>query len=273
MKTLFIYPASFLSPKKRDESFEQESPFLFPEDVVVYPFLRQDLFKIKGNTCLYRGWMLREQEYDALETEVQKAGGTLLVSKDDYLHAHHLPNWIEEFEKFTPQTRVIAKKDLFDLERVVEELFETKHWTRIFVKDYVKSLTTSKGSMCGNLKEVLEVVQALDEYRGIEGGVCLRQGMDFFPDTERRYFVVNGQVFSPPSQIIPDLAFEVGQTFKHPFFSLDLVQDVDGREWLVEVGDGQVSEFKHPWANEDIELVFHALQNLNSLQLKPFSLK
>jgi hypothetical protein len=36
------------------------------------------------------------------------------------------------------------------------------------------------------------------KFRGtIEGGICVRKVEDFIPETERRYFVINGRCFAP----------------------------------------------------------------------------
>jgi hypothetical protein len=46
-----------------------------------------------GEQVVYRGWMLDAQEYRQLEVGIRAAGGSPLTTRDEYLAAHHLPNW------------------------------------------------------------------------------------------------------------------------------------------------------------------------------------
>jgi hypothetical protein len=187
---------------------------------------------------VYRGWMLSPAEYNALHSVIVNAGGTPFITPELYLSTHHLPNWYPHLAELTPETAVFSVED--DLTTELARL----NWGRYFVKDYVKSLKTSRGSFLDNPAEIRELLTEMERYRGvIEGGVCIRRVEDFLPDSELRYFVLNGVPFAPTTgEAILPLVTEVSRRITSPFYSVDVVQRRDGVHRVVEVGDGQVSD-------------------------------
>ncbi|QDU18509.1 ATP-grasp domain-containing protein [Urbifossiella limnaea] len=191
-----------------------------------------------GADVVYRGWMLTAVEYGRLSAAVEDAGARLFTTPGEYLAAHHLPNWYPLITDLTPETRVYpADADL------AREL-ATLSWDGFFVKDYVKSLKTSVGSLVRDPAGVERVVAEMREYRGeIEGGVCVRRVEDFLVETERRYFVIRGRAYaSDPHAPIPGAVATCAGRVPSPFFSVDIVRRADGVDRVVEVGDGQVSD-------------------------------
>jgi hypothetical protein len=55
---------------------------------------------------VYRGWMLGAREYGQLEAVITAAGGMPFTSREQYLAAHHLPNWYRFIPDLTPETRI-----------------------------------------------------------------------------------------------------------------------------------------------------------------------
>lgn len=47
---------------------------------------------------------------------------------------------------------------------------------------------------------------------------------------------------STPSPIVEECARRISKLSK--FFTIDVIKDVNGKDWIVEVGDGQVSGLK-----------------------------
>ena len=140
-----------------------------------------------GSQVVYRGWMLKGEEYAALVRAIEQAGATAFTSTQDYLATHHLPNWYPVLSDLTPETRVYpADADLVAELRILS-------WGAYFLKDFVKSLKTVRGSVVRNLEEAPAVVAEMREYRGeIEGGICVRRVEDFVPESEQRFFVLYG---------------------------------------------------------------------------------
>ncbi len=116
-------------------------------------------------------------------------------------------------------------------------------WNRFFIKDFVKSLKTGSGSLIERPEQIDLLMQEMQQFRGkIEGGICARQFEEFKPETEQRYFVLDGLAASfdgaPPPQIAQDCAGRIPSRF----FSVDVVERADGVLRVVEIGDGQVSD-------------------------------
>jgi hypothetical protein len=201
--------------------------------VVVRPALPE------GGRVLYRGWMLRVPAYAALEDGVRAAGAAMVTSAADYARCHHLPGWLDPCREFTAETVVVA--DPAELPGVLAEL----SWPAYFVKDFVKSLTTTRGSVARSAAEVLEVAELLAKYRGsLEGGVCLRVVEEYVAGSEERYFAVGRRAFGRDGAAPPAMVREVAERLDAPFASIDVAMRSDGTLRLVEVGDGQVSEKK-----------------------------
>lgn len=117
-------------------------------------------------------------------------------------------------------------------------------WQRFFVKDYVKSLKTSVGSIIERPEDILIVTAEMEKYRGtIEGGLCIRRVEDFLPNTELRYFVISGKPHAADSAaIVPSIVQDCASRIDSKFYSIDVIQRSDGKLRIVEIGDGQVSD-------------------------------
>jgi len=192
---------------------------------------------------LYRGWMLTPTAYSRLHNAVSDKGANLKTSVAQYQHCHYLPDWYSLCEDVTPETIFVSRNADF-----VAALAEKK-WPAYFVKDYVKSLTTHRGSVAATPNDVAEVVSLIERYRGtIEGGVCIRKFERLLPDTEERYFVLNGNAHGREG-CAPPLVHELAKRIRSPFFSVDLVLSESGTLRLIELGHGQVSDRKK-WSAE-----------------------
>ncbi len=191
-----------------------------------------------NDAVLYRGWMLTPDGYSRLYQAVSAKGGVLKTNPAQYRLCHYLPEWYSLCEEFTPETIFVARNADF------VAALAGKEWPAYFVKDYVKSLTTQRGSVAGTPQEVAEVVTLIEQYRGmVEGGVCIRKFERLQPDTEERYFVFDGQAHGREGSA-PPMVHELAKRIQSPFFSVDLVSSENGDLRLIELGDGQVSDRK-----------------------------
>lgn len=243
----FVYPQSLLAPRLIDEMFQEEANGLMQAGFTVSridsEMLSTSPSAIKppvdsGEMTVYRGWMMTAGEYQNLVDSVTSTGGQPITTPQQYLATHHLPNWWKRIAEFTPETVVLAPGgDLAD------ELLQLG-WPKFFIKDFVKSLKTSVGSIIERPEDIRTVVAEMEKYRGtIEGGLCVRRVEDFLVDTEKRYFVINGKPFASDEEAeIPSLVFECTKRIDSNFFSIDVVQRRDGQLRVVELGDGQVSD-------------------------------
>ncbi len=191
-----------------------------------------------GAHVVYRGWMLTHGEYVNLSASVERAGGSCFTSPEQYAATHYLPNWYPIVKDYTPET--VSLDTDADL---VSEL-RLLGWGKFFIKDHVKSLKTSVGSIIEDPEQIEMVVSEMEKYRGfIEGGLCIRRVENFLAGSERRYFVLNRTPYAAdPGAIIPAPVAYCAEAIPSPFFSVDVARLADGVERIVEIGDGQVSD-------------------------------
>ncbi|MFL9454006.1 ATP-grasp domain-containing protein [Tolypothrix bouteillei VB521301_2] len=245
--TIFLFPSDYFNPKAVDEAFLEQAKSLqnagFETAVISLESLSTTSPKSApklshGSDVVYRGWMLSPSDYNLLVNIINNTGACAFTSLSEYLAAHYLPNWYPQIKDLTPETKFYSMDD--DLESELQVL----GWERFFIKDYVKSLKTSIGSIIERPSDIKTVVQEMQKFRGtIEGGLCVRRVEDFVEDSERRYFVIHGQPFAArEDENVPPIVYECAKKIQSKFFSVDVVERTDGVQRIVEIGDGQVSD-------------------------------
>jgi len=190
-----------------------------------------------GSRVVYRGWMVTAEEYDTLVRAIERCEADPLTRTEEYLAAHHLPNWYPVLADLTPETRVFPA----DIDLAAE--LPALGWGSFFIKDFVKSLKTGRGSVVRNPVEAPAVVAELRDYRGrIEGGICVRRVEEFVPGSEQRFFVLRGVGYAAEGGTVPQAVQHCADRIGSPFFSVDVARRSDGAVRVVEIGDGQVSD-------------------------------
>ena len=190
-----------------------------------------------GSEVVYRGWMVKGEEYAALTRAIQQCGAKPFTGPQEYLATHHLPNWYPLLADLTPETRVFPT----DADIVAE--MRALGWGAYFLKDYVKSLKTARGSIVREPADAPAVIAEMRQYRGeIEGGICVRRVEEFIPESERRYFVLLGVAYAAEGAAVPAIVQTCAQRLPSKFFSVDVAHRADGKLRVVEVGDGQVTD-------------------------------
>lgn len=241
----FAFAADPLRPARVDEAFAPTADALAAAGlrVEIYDASRDRITTrgggLDGYTIVYRGWMLDEPAYAAFVSCVRRAGATPFHDVEGYLAAHHAPRWVPCLAELTPET--VFLDEHADLPHELARL----DWPGFVLKDWVKSLKTSRGSIVTDPGAAPAVVEEMRKYRGtIEGGLVVRRLEPLRPETERRYFVLDGQPWAASSaQVIPRVVFDAAEriTESH-FFSVDVAVRSDGALRIVEIGDGQVSD-------------------------------
>jgi len=247
-----LYPCDPFNKNKPDDEYSEEFLSAQSAGLACFLFSDEDLdngaFKPRpadtfGGEILYRGWMLTPERYLQLQQAIESRGANVLVTAAQYRSCHYLPEWYQACKDITPKTIFFAKGDDFS------SALSATGWREYFVKDFVKSLTTARGSVARNAAEVREIVGLIEHYRGqVEGGVCVRELEDLLPETEERYFVLRGKAHARDG-VVPSIVQDVATRIQSPFFSVDVVLNSDGIPRLIELGDGQVSDRKK-WSVE-----------------------
>ncbi len=240
----FVMPPDGIESSLIEELFRPQAECLRQRGFRV-SIVRDEVFR-DGNSLrgvladaivVYRGWMVRPHEYQHYENAVRAAGAIPLTGADAYRLTHHLPNWYATLSEFTAETVCFdAGVDL------VSELARLD-WGQYFLKDYVKSLKVDGGSIVRTPKDGARWIQEMLAYRDeLEGGICVRRVEDFVPETECRYFVLQGQPHSPDKREIPLPVIAAAERIRSSFFTVDVAKNVAGEWRIVELGDGQVSD-------------------------------
>jgi hypothetical protein len=239
---LFLYPGDYLHPQKIDENYLKEAIALqnsgFTTALISLEYCKIQSPIPLNSIVIYRGWMLSPDEYELLIRAIENTGSCAFTSKIEYLATHYLPNWYSLISDLTPETKFYSVDD--DLETQLTSL----GWKRFFIKDYVKSLKTSIGSVINKPSEIKLLIAEMKKFRGaIEGGICVRKVEEFIDNSEKRYFVLNGKIFCATSnEVISDIVKECADRIPSKFFSIDVAKRKDGSDRIVEIGDGQVSD-------------------------------
>jgi hypothetical protein len=209
---------------------------------------------------LYRGWMLTEEEYGALDEAVSELGHGLMTTPEQYAAAHYLPNWYPRLAPYTARSVWTAGTDAGEAWEAARVLGPPP-W---IVKDHVKSAKERWAEACfvpaGATRGDFERICAnLVEERGdrFERGLVVRR---FLPlktygrtpagpaHLEFRLFFGRGRLLAAEPYHdfdveVPDFsAFEaLGRRIDSGFFTLDVAMLEDGGWAVVEVNDGGVS--------------------------------
>ncbi len=214
----------------------------------------------EAGSAVYRGWMMSCDAYKGLYKALGERGVTLLTSPIAYQTYHLAPPSTLTLGQWMPvMTWVdeIAMETHENIERALEPFADQP----VILKDYVKSQAHYWDEACfipraDDTVAALRVINRFRELQGssLMGGLVFKQYIDLLPREahahEYRAFFINGltvgcwarddasrEMPAPPANLIA----EVGQAINSPFVSVDFSQDCEGRWWLIEAGDGQVS--------------------------------
>lgn len=260
-----LFPHNPLEPRKPDFDFEDQHRAALEAgfEVGILDTDRGELARLyPDGDVLYRGWMVTADRYAELYNALEGRGLRLLTSPEAYRQCHHLPGWYGLLEGTTPASVWYPEARGWSSQDVRQALGEGP-WV---VKDYVKSAKHYWHEACyiPDRASLTRVTERFLELRGedLEGGLVFRrflplQRIGTHPQSgmpltlEYRAFFWQGRL------VWSDRYWEAGDypeseppwtdftstlaRVKSPFFTLDAARDTQGRWWIVEFGDGQVS--------------------------------
>ena len=140
--------------------------------------------------------------------------------------------------EFTPETRIFpTDADL------VREL-RTLGWGAFFVKDYVKSLKTSVGSLIGEPEMIGQVIAEMQKDPRVRSRAGSRTPGRRAAARNRAWdLVLQGRPHGADlAENVPDVVRACAERIPSKFFSIDVALRRDGVLRVVEIGDGQVSD-------------------------------
>lgn len=205
-----------------------------------------------SNPVLYRGWMLKPEEYKKLYGDLAHRGIHLLTNPEAYANMHLFPNVYPVIKEDTAEMMCFPDGKV-DVEMVKQ------HFDRFMIKDSVKSTKGTEFPAFFNQsvtqEEFDEKMNIFYKYRGdlLTGSICVKEYLNLKrydgKTNEFRVFYANGQIISvsrnshqpgDTSELPLKLAEKYGN-MKSPYYTIDYAELEDGSWKIIEAGDGGVS--------------------------------
>jgi hypothetical protein len=219
---------------------------------------------------IYRGWMLKPNQYASLYNALLTKNYELINSPTEYQNCHYLPDSYKFINGHTPKTiwLTVANQQV-DYDRVFNNIAPFGN-SPLIIKDFVKSQKHYWATACfiplatdkDMVKSIIEKFVELQN-TDLNEGLVIREFIELNDLTihsksgmplkqEYRLFFLNGQLLScynyweegeysadehPPLDIFKDIA----KSIESNFFSMDIAKTKNGEWIIIELGDGQVS--------------------------------
>jgi hypothetical protein len=217
---------------------------------------------------VYRGWMLRPEQYAQLYHALAARGVRLINDPEAYRHCHYLPDSYSVLQRHTPASVWLRTDGDVPLDQIMELLAPFGE-RPVVVKDFVKSRKHEWVEACyipsaSDRAAVARVVQRFVELQGedLSEGFVFREFVELEPigqhpksgmplTREYRTFWLGGEyIYWAPywegvdygEVVLPIEQFrDVAATVRSQFFTMDIAKRHDGGWLIVELGDGQVA--------------------------------
>lgn len=263
---IVLIPADVLRPRRADEHFADEADAARAAGCEIALVDHDALTRADGaddavsrvsaaGDAVYRGWMLRSEQYAALDQALRRRGVTLRTTPAQYRQAHELPGWYPTLASVTPASVWTDLPDRAAFDRARAELGAGP----AVLRDYTKSMKHYWQEAAfipelGDAERSWAVAARFQELREADlvGGFVLRR-FERFVSAEVRTWWVDGvcRLVGPH----PDTAEEQSDAdvdlsavaplvagLGLPFVTVDLALRDDGVWRVIEMGDGQVSD-------------------------------
>jgi hypothetical protein len=266
VRVMLLVPADVIHPRRPDEHFAAEAAAardvgidvaLVDHDALTRPDgSEQAITRVtKTGTALYRGWMLRCEQYATFAQALARRGVTLRTSATAYQTGHEFPGWYPTLTPVTPASTWTTGDGQDDFDRVRSELGAGP----AVLRDYTKSMKHywHEAAFIPDLADAVaawRVASRFRELRGDEfvGGFVLRRFEEFTGAEARTWWIdgVRRLVTAhpdtpddlPPADIDLEAVAPLVATLGLPFVTVDLARRSDGVWRVIELGDGQVSD-------------------------------
>ncbi|WP_020519072.1 ATP-grasp domain-containing protein [Catelliglobosispora koreensis] len=266
-----LFCADPLAPSKTDPHFAAQASIvrelggqvaLIDHDVLLTGEVAAAVRRVprESGPWWYRGWMIPSPSYVELVSALTQREAPLRVSPRQYRAAHELPGWFDTFRDLTPASAWCAwEPRAVPSEKDVAALADALGPGPAVAKDFVKSRKHEWAQACyipeiSDLATATAVVARMVELQddGLNGGIVLRRFENYPRAEEARVWWIDGAPVlttahpdTPAVEITPDLTAIAPSVaaLGCRFITTDIALRDDGQWRVVEVGDGQVSDF------------------------------
>lgn len=232
---------------------------------------------------IYRGWMLKPENYKQLFEALSSKGTNLINTPSSYKHCHYFPESYSIIEPYTPKSVWIKAEGNVSMDQIMDIL--TPFGSRsLVVKDFVKSRKHEWEEACyiPSASDKVAVERVVSRFLQLQSnnlneGLVFREFIEFEPLTthsksgmlltkEFRFFFLDGEpIYSVEyweegnyqGDIPPiDKFRQVAKNVQSRFFTMDVAKCVNGDWMIVELGDGQVAGLPE---NADVQAFYKAV--------------
>ncbi|HFR3774812.1 TPA: ATP-grasp domain-containing protein [Streptococcus suis] len=222
----------------------------------------------KRRMCIYRGWMMKPEDYRTFFEQLAENGLDLVTQPKEYEALHLFPKVYPLIKQDTASTLIYPA----NRKPVISEI--RKHFSEFMIKDYVKSVKgsqiPSKISSEISQEELEQLFDIFYHLRGnlFTGGLCLKEilPLKYYGEftNEYRVFFYKNSILSisqnshqpTPTLWPPEDLINRYKDLPSPFYTVDFAELEDGSWKILETGDGQVSGLS---INQDYSLFFKKL--------------
>lgn len=222
----------------------------------------------KPSEAIYRGWMLKPEQYRALYEALLAKNVQLINDPAAYGHCHYLPESYPAIEDHTPRSVWMKVEGEVSMDEVMQILHPFGS-APVIVKDFVKSRKHEWNEACfipsaADRTAVERVVRRFLELQGddLNEGLIFREFIEFEPlathsqsgmplTQEFRLFFLDGRPIlcaeywdeGEYRAAVPpvDRFIATAHKVRSRFFTMDIANRSDGDWMIVELGDGQVA--------------------------------
>ncbi|MEV1155055.1 ATP-grasp domain-containing protein [Micromonospora chokoriensis] len=262
---MLLVPANPLRPRLPDDHFASEAHAASAAGIDVAVIDHDALTRDEphraitavpaGGVAVYRGWMLRSDQYAAFDDALAARGVTLRTNGDQYRRAHELPGWYHQLAPVTPTSTwtTNAERTTFDEARI------RLGTGAAVLRDYTKSMKHHwyEAAFIPDLTEPTAAWQVAARFLELRaddftGGLVLRAFENFTTAEVRTWWIAGTCTLVgahpdtpndlPPTNLDLSTPTPLVAALDLPFITIDLAQRDDGTWRVIELGDGQVSD-------------------------------
>jgi hypothetical protein len=269
-----LFCEDVLKPNTVDEAFleEYENAKINGFNIFLYNYEEKSTRKIKSidkiEEIIYRGWMLNQNQYELLYNDLLLKNYKLINTPAEYINCHYLPNSLQFINDFTPKT-IFQKIENEESINILIEKAKIFFGKSVIIKDYVKSekhywetaCFVEKSDDTEKLKQSINNFIKLREDT-LNEGIVIREFVELKKLTnhsksgmplseEYRLFFFKNELLCIynyweegiySNKFLDTDIFEViAKKIGSNFFTMDIAKDKNGKNVIIELGDGQVS--------------------------------
>jgi len=262
---LILFPSEYFNIKSVEPDYtnEYEAICSIPQFKAVFfnydEFVSGKPLKIHPNEyytgdCIYRGWMLKPEQYRSLYDSLREKGISLINTPDEYDACHLHPAAVHYgISPYTPDSMIFRAGEKINWD-IVNNRFK-----KFMVKDYVKSVKeTGFPEFFETPVKAKEMELRISEFIDLRGklfthGIVIKEYVDLkkYGETTNEYraFYLNNQLLSlsrnsNQAETCCSVPLDFVKKFSNmpsKFYTVDFAELSDGKWIVIETGDGQVS--------------------------------